>query len=299
MTCPPAGCTDDVPKLSLVGIQVGQAIVAILAVQAISGEYSTGIIRTTFAAMPYRATVLAAKAAILTGFTLLAGTVAVLACVLAGRLILPGNGFTPAHGYPPLSLADAPTLRAAIGSVVYPRAHRPAKPRHRGCGTGLRSGHRGRARPVLPRPDHRPRAARPQLAAAPHADLNRQRPGSPSRPPPICPACPSPLGQASVSSPPGHGSPPHRRTTTSYRRRVTPPGPPIRRGGARVHRAGRPRLGRSGGRGSPVATAGVPRYPGLDDPHNGPDDDGDERDPQQRASESSTSRRCRIRTSSR
>jgi ABC-2 type transport system permease protein len=102
-----------------VGIQAGQAIIAILAVQAVSGEYSTGIIRATFTAMPRRAAVLAAKAVVLTGLTLPAGAVAVLACVLAGRLILPGNGFTPAHGHPPLSLADAPTLRAAIGSVRY------------------------------------------------------------------------------------------------------------------------------------------------------------------------------------
>ncbi|GAA2119600.1 ABC transporter permease subunit [Actinomadura alba] len=119
VTCPSARCNYDAAKLSLMGIQVSQAIVAILAVLAISGEYSTGMIRTTLTAMPRRATVLAAKAAILTGLTLAAGTIAVLASVLAGRLILPGNGFTPAHGYPPLSLADAPTLRAAAGSVLY------------------------------------------------------------------------------------------------------------------------------------------------------------------------------------
>jgi ABC-2 type transport system permease protein len=45
--------------------------------------------------------------------------VAVLACVLAGRLILSGHGFTPAHGYPALSLGDGPVLRAAGGSVLY------------------------------------------------------------------------------------------------------------------------------------------------------------------------------------
>ena len=50
---------------------------------------------------------------------LVAGTVAVLGSLLAGRLILPGHGFTAAHGYPPLSLADGPTLRAAAGSVLY------------------------------------------------------------------------------------------------------------------------------------------------------------------------------------
>ena len=69
--------------------------------------------------MPRRTTVLAAKAAILTGLVLAAGTIAVLASVLAGRLILPGHGFTPAHGFPPLSLGDGPVLRAAAGSVLY------------------------------------------------------------------------------------------------------------------------------------------------------------------------------------
>jgi ABC-2 type transport system permease protein len=50
---------------------------------------------------------------------LAAGTIAVLASVLAGRLILPGNGFTPAHGYPTLSLGDGAVLRATAGSVIY------------------------------------------------------------------------------------------------------------------------------------------------------------------------------------
>ena len=39
--------------------------------------------------------------------------------MLAGRLILPGHGFTATRGYPPLSLADGPVLRAACGSVLY------------------------------------------------------------------------------------------------------------------------------------------------------------------------------------
>jgi ABC-2 type transport system permease protein len=113
------GCNQDPAKLSLTGIYLGQAVVAILAVMAISGEYSTGMIRITLTAMPHRTTVLAAKAAVVTGLVLAAGTIAVLASVLAGRLILPGNGFTPAHGYPLLSLGDGPVLRAAAGSVLY------------------------------------------------------------------------------------------------------------------------------------------------------------------------------------
>ena len=86
---------------------------------AISGEYSTGMIRTTLTAMPRRITLLAAKAAVITAVVLTAGTVAVLGSVLAGRLLLPGNGFTPAHGHPLLSLGDGSTLRAAGGSVLY------------------------------------------------------------------------------------------------------------------------------------------------------------------------------------
>jgi ABC-2 type transport system permease protein len=43
----------------------------------------------------------------------------VLGAWLAGRLILPGRGFTAAHGYPPLSLTDGATLRAMAGSVLY------------------------------------------------------------------------------------------------------------------------------------------------------------------------------------
>ena len=119
VTCPSAGCNQDPAKLSLTGIELGQAVVAILAVLAISGEYSAGMIRVTFTAMPRRTTVLAAKAAVVSGLVLAAGTFAVLASMLAGRLILPGNGFTAAHGYQTLSLADGPVLRAATGSVLY------------------------------------------------------------------------------------------------------------------------------------------------------------------------------------
>ncbi len=124
-TCPSGGCQADPAKLSLTGVQAGQAIVAVIAVLAIGGEYSTGMIRVTLTAMPRRLTVLAAKAALIAGLVLAVSAVAVLACVLAGRLILPGHGFTPAHGYlpptspAPLSLGNGPVLRAACGSGLY------------------------------------------------------------------------------------------------------------------------------------------------------------------------------------
>jgi ABC-2 type transport system permease protein len=119
VSCPAGGCGQDPAKIALSGVDLSQAVVAILAVLAISGEYSTGMIRTTLTAMPRRLRALGAKAVMVTALTLAAGTVGVLASMLAGRLILPGRGFTRVHGYPPLSLAGGPDLRAAAGSVLY------------------------------------------------------------------------------------------------------------------------------------------------------------------------------------
>lgn len=117
--CPAVGCGQDPAKASFTGIDLGQAVVVILAVLAIGGEYGTGMVRVTLTAMPRRTSMLAAKAAVLTGLVVVASTVAVLGSALAGRLILPGRGFTPAHGYPLPSLADGAYLRAAAGSVLY------------------------------------------------------------------------------------------------------------------------------------------------------------------------------------
>jgi ABC-2 type transport system permease protein len=119
VTCPAGNCAEDPAKISLTGIYLGQAVVAVLAVLMISSEYSTGLIRVTLAAMPHRNTVLAAKAAILTGLVLACGALAVLACVLTGQVILRGHGIDPAHGYPSLSLGSPSVLRAAAGSVLY------------------------------------------------------------------------------------------------------------------------------------------------------------------------------------
>jgi ABC-2 type transport system permease protein len=118
-TCSRADCGLDAAKVSFSGVYLGQVVVAILAVMVISGEYQTGMIRTTLAAVPGRLTVLAAKAVVLTALVLVTGAVAVLGSLLAGRIILPDNGFTEAHGYQVLSLADGSVLRASIGSVLY------------------------------------------------------------------------------------------------------------------------------------------------------------------------------------
>jgi len=115
----PGSCSADTTKISLTGVMLGQAAVATLAVLAMSSEYSSGMIRVTLAAMPRRPVLLAAKAAVLTGVVLAAGAVAVGVSLLAGRLLEPGNGFTARHGFAALSLAHGPTLRAAVGSVLY------------------------------------------------------------------------------------------------------------------------------------------------------------------------------------
>jgi ABC-2 type transport system permease protein len=102
--CSPGECAGDPTRTSLTGLHIGQCVVAILAVLAIGGEYTTGMVRVTLAALPHRPAVLAAKAAVLTAVVLPAAAVAVPVSLLAGD--------TP-------SLTDGPVLRAAVGSVLY------------------------------------------------------------------------------------------------------------------------------------------------------------------------------------
>ncbi|MGH2907959.1 MAG: ABC transporter permease, partial [Solirubrobacteraceae bacterium] len=109
----------DPTKLALTGIDLGQAVIAIMAVVAISDEYGTGMIRVTLAAIPRRSLMLGAKAIMLAGLTLVAAVPAVAGCLIAGRLLLPGAGLDPAHGYSLVSIAHGATLRAAAGGVLY------------------------------------------------------------------------------------------------------------------------------------------------------------------------------------
>lgn len=118
--CPTVStCFEDTVELTLGGVALGQAAIVVLAVAAVTNEHGNGLVATTLAAMPRRGTVLAAKATVVSAVAVAAGTVAVAGSVAAGRAILPANGFTAAHGYPPLSPTDGPTLRAAVGTVLY------------------------------------------------------------------------------------------------------------------------------------------------------------------------------------
>jgi len=115
--CSSAACGIDPAKVSFTGIYPGQAVVAVAGVLAIGNEYSTGMIKLSLTAMPRRLTWLFAKTAVLTAPVLIASALAVAGSALAGRLILPGHGFTPAHGY--ASLTAGADIRAAVGAVVY------------------------------------------------------------------------------------------------------------------------------------------------------------------------------------
>ena len=103
-TCTSGDCGPDLTKLSLTGVQVGQAVVAILAVLVIGNEYSTGMVRLTLTASPRRTRVLAAKAVVVTGVVAATAVLAVLGSLAAGRFILPAHEFV---------------LRPAVGSVLY------------------------------------------------------------------------------------------------------------------------------------------------------------------------------------
>jgi ABC-2 type transport system permease protein len=116
---PGIGGGQDPTKLALTGVDLGQAVIAVIAVLTISEEYGTGMIRTTLTAIPRRLVLLEAKAVNVAGLTLFAGVLGVVGCLLAGRLLLPGAGFDPAHGYALVSIGHGPTLRAAAGSTLY------------------------------------------------------------------------------------------------------------------------------------------------------------------------------------
>jgi ABC-2 type transport system permease protein len=112
-------CDLDITMVTLAGVYLGQVAVVVVAALVVTAEYDTMMIRTTLAATPRRGAVIGAKAAVVTTAVLVVSLPAVLGALVAGRTILPGNGFTPAAGYPPMSLADEPVRRAFGGSVLY------------------------------------------------------------------------------------------------------------------------------------------------------------------------------------
>jgi ABC-2 type transport system permease protein len=110
---------NDIVLDSLSGLWFGQIAVAVLAVLAITSEYTTRMIRTTLAAEPRRARVLTAKAGIVVAIVLLAGLATSAACFVIGQRLLREGGFTYENGYPAATLTDGEASRAVIGGGVY------------------------------------------------------------------------------------------------------------------------------------------------------------------------------------
>jgi ABC-2 type transport system permease protein len=96
----------------LAGVALGQLLVGVLGVLAMTSEYSSGMIRSTLAAVPPRPLVLAAKAAVLGVVTLGVGEVVTFVAFLAGRAVL-----DPAVPHP--SFGQPGVLRAVVMSAVY------------------------------------------------------------------------------------------------------------------------------------------------------------------------------------
>jgi len=98
---------------SFIALVLGQLLLGTLGVLAITTEFSSGMIRATFAAVPSRPLVLAAKAAVLGAVTLTAGELAAFAAFAAGQAALPA----PA---PPATLGQPGVLRAVLLAGAYP-----------------------------------------------------------------------------------------------------------------------------------------------------------------------------------
>ncbi len=106
----PAALLSDPLDLALAGLSLGEMIVGVLGVMIVAGEYSTGLIRSTFAAVGRRTKVLWSKTAVLAASVFVTAAVAVTAAVVLGQAVYAGDLAT-------IPLADA--LDVIVGAVVY------------------------------------------------------------------------------------------------------------------------------------------------------------------------------------
>jgi ABC-2 type transport system permease protein len=90
----------DLTNNALAGISLGLLVIGVLGVLVMTGEYSSGMIRATLAAIPNRPLVLAAKAAVFGVVALAVGEAAAFIAFFAGGATLPGGIPAPALGQP-------------------------------------------------------------------------------------------------------------------------------------------------------------------------------------------------------
>ncbi|MEU6371808.1 ABC transporter permease [Streptomyces sp. NPDC046909] len=111
---PPGGSASDsdAVSLALTGVSLAQLAIGVLGVLLAAGEYSTGMIRSTLAAVPRRLPVLFSKAAVIGPVALVLTTVGALAAFQLGVPGLDGESIS-------LSLSDDGVLRSLLGAGVY------------------------------------------------------------------------------------------------------------------------------------------------------------------------------------
>lgn len=102
----------DAAQTSLRGFFLAQLAVGVLGVLTVTGEYATGMIRASLAAVPRRLPVLWAKAALYAAVVWVLTTASALAAFLIGQALL-----SPRHIG--LSLGDPGVLRAVFGTGLY------------------------------------------------------------------------------------------------------------------------------------------------------------------------------------
>jgi ABC-type transport system involved in multi-copper enzyme maturation permease subunit len=104
--------TFDATAHSLRGLFLSQLAIGVLGVLIISAEYTTGLIRPTFTAIPQRRTVLAAKAIVFGTVALVIATISCLSAFVVGQSILSTKHLN-------VSLADPGVFRAVCGACAY------------------------------------------------------------------------------------------------------------------------------------------------------------------------------------
>ncbi|MFH9680538.1 ABC transporter permease subunit [Streptomyces globisporus] len=102
---------------------VAQMLAAVVGALVMTGEYSSGTIRTTFAARPRRSTVLAAKAALVAGVMYVLALASCTLAYLLGDALLPEGRYAQGEPLPALfgiaaSFAVAAVLGLAVGTLV-------------------------------------------------------------------------------------------------------------------------------------------------------------------------------------
>jgi hypothetical protein len=105
--------TIDSVRVSLGGLHLSQIAFGLLGVLVITGEYSSGMIRASLAAVPQRRLVLAAKTAVFVVSSVIIG----IAACLAAYLIF--QTFLPAGDAMRTSLTDPGVARAVTGAGLY------------------------------------------------------------------------------------------------------------------------------------------------------------------------------------